>query len=419
MDSLPRLLADFTPIPGQIKTDATDFLVEEVPLYPCDEVGTHTYFLVEKQGLSTMQAIHEIARTLNVRRYDIGFAGLKDARAVTRQWMSLEHVPPERIAEVVLPGIRVLETHRHGNKLKIGHLRGNRFTIRVRTAETTRLAELQDALAVLAARGVPNYFGEQRFGYRGDTWLIGRAILRGEIDEAVGHILGRPTERDYGEIRRARELFDRGEYEAARARWPRIFQSERRALAAILKSGGRLRRGFHAIDRTTRSFYVSAYQSHLFNQVVVARLPQGLGQLEVGDLAWLHASGAVFKVEDLAQEQPRADRFDISPSGPLFGYRCSRPGGRPGEAEARLLAEQSLRPDAFKSGALRVKGGRRPLRFPVIDARASAGEDARGPYFELNFQLPRGCYATIVLRELFALRPVADEGEDAEGAADS
>jgi tRNA pseudouridine13 synthase len=308
--------------------------------------------------------------------------------------------------------MRVLETHRHGNKLRLGHLRANTFTIKVRQTEPDRLAELQDGLAELGRRGVPNYFGSQRFGYRGDTWQVGRAIVKGNLEEAVDLILGRPGPADYGDIRKAREAYERGEYEQAARAWPQFFHSERRALKAIAQARGKRRRGFAAIDRNARTFYVSAYQSYLFNQVMVARLPEGLEHLWPGDLAWLHASGAVFRVEDLAREQARADAFDISPTGPLFGYRMTEPTDRPGELEASVLAAEGLSPQAFHQNPLRVKGARRPLRFQPRDAHLALGADERGPYLELRFVLPRGCYATALLRELF--RPQTPDGADAE-----
>lgn len=414
MIDLPRQLRDFTRPAGLIKADYADFVVEELPLYPADGVGTHTYFLVEKAGLSTQQAVHDLARALNVPRHDIGFAGLKDARAVARQWMSVEHTPPERITALTIPRLRIIEVTRHRNKLRLGHLKGNRFVIKVRQTEPQRLAELQDALATLGRRGVPNYFGSQRFGYRGDTWAIGRAIVRGQIDEALHLLLGRPSRSDYGDIRHARELYERGEYRQASRTWPSIFQTERRALKALAQSSGKPRRAFAAIDRTTRSFYISSYQSHLFNRVVAARLPAGLECLWTGDLAWLHASGAVFSVEDAAAEQPRADAFDISPSGPLLGYRMTEPSGPAGDLEADLLHQEGLSRDAFRSDTLRIKGSRRPLRFPVSDAQLALGADERAPYLALQFVLPRGCYATALLRELFHLASADGANPDDE-----
>ncbi len=409
LDSLPRLLSDFRRPSGIIKADYEDFVVEEQPLYPADGVGPHTYFLLEKRGLTTLQAIADVARALGVPRRQIGYAGMKDARAVSRQWMSVEHVAPEKLLALELPRLRVLEVTRHRNKLRLGHLRANRFEIKLRDTDVGRLAELRSALATLARLGIPNYFAQQRFGARGDAWLIGRHILAGDIPAAMDQLLGKPGPADYGDIRRARQLYEAGDYAAAANAWPAMFRDERRALKALARSKGKATRGFAAIDRSLRSFYVSAYQSYLFNQVVAARLPSGLGRLCDGDLAWIHGREAVFLVESAEAEQPRADALEISPTGPLFGYRMTEPQRSPGELERQLLEREGLTPDSFRAGKLRVKGARRPLRFAVSDADISLGADDRGAYLLLRFTLPRGCYATALLRELFDLtEPTSD-----------
>ncbi len=421
MQSQPRLLANFQPLPGAIKADYTDFVVEELPLYPADGAGTHTFFLLEKAGLSTTQAAYDVAAALGVHRRAIGFAGQKDARAVTRQWMSVEHIDPALVLALDRPRIRVLEATRHGNKLRIGHLKGNRFQIRVRSTAPERLPEVENALAELARRGVPNYFGVQRFGYRGDTWRIGRALVCGAPDEALDLILGQPGEVDSGRTLRARELYAQGQYLDAAAAWPRMFHVERRALKALARMGGKKTKALATIDRRQRDFFVSAYQSHLFNQLVATRLAHGLDRLWDGDLAWLHASGAVFHVADAAVEQPRADRFDISPTGPLFGRRMTRPTGKADEAELAVFTAERLPADAFDRPPYRAHGGRRPLRYPLGETAVSLGADDRGAYLELRFVLPRGCYATALLRELFQVDVVAQaepDGEPPESGAD-
>ncbi|MBN2447211.1 MAG: tRNA pseudouridine(13) synthase TruD [Phycisphaerae bacterium] len=412
---LPRQLRNFKRAPALIKADYEDFVVEEIPLYEACGSGTHTYFLIEKTGLATQHAIHDIAHALNVRRRDIGYAGQKDARAVTRQWMSVEHVEPEKIEALHIPRIEILKVTRHNNKLKLGHLQGNRFWIRARQTTPDRLAEFQDALARLAELGVPNSFGTQRFGGRGDTWEVGRAMVHNNIDEAIDVTLGRPSPSDHGSVRHARELYEAGHYAEAARQWPSMFRDQRRALRALAKSGGKRKRAFIAIDRSTREFYISAYQSYLFNQVVAARIESGLGRLMQGDLAWLHKNGAVFEVEDTAAEQERADRLEISPTGPLFGYRMSKPTGEPGRLESEVLSNEGLTPESFHSERLRVKGGRRPLRFQITDPGIRLGADGAGAYLELRFVLPRGCYATIVLNELFVDTQPGDTGIEDDG----
>ncbi len=409
---LPRILTDLEPAPGLIKSDYDDFVVEEVPLYPADGVGTHTYFLLEKAGLSTQQAVNDLARALNIKRHEIGFAGLKDSKAVTRQWMSIEHVPADRLKSLDIPRLRILETSHHRNKIRLGHLKGNHFTIKVRQSEPDRLAELQDGLSRLTTLGIPNYFGPQRFGYRGDTWAIGRALLLEEAEQVLTLILGQPIDTDHGAIRTARKHFDAGRFEQAHRAWPGMFHTERRLLKTLLKTGGNRKRALASIDKSTRTFFVSAYQSYLFNQVVIHRLKTGLHRLLDGDLAWLHRSGAVFHVEDAAREQPRAESFEISPSGPLFGSRMTEPTGQPAQIEQEILNTENLTLDSFRHGRVRARGARRPLRFRPEQAQLSLGADQRGPYLELQFMLPPGCYATVLLHELFRTEAPRDSGAE-------
>lgn len=396
-----RLLQDFPPVRGVIKSDYTDFVVEEIPRYPFDGEGSHVLFLVEKTGIGSMQAVNDIARALGVPRREIGLAGLKDARAVSRQWMSLEHADADRIRALRLPRIRILDVTRHHNKLRLGHLRENRFHVRVRDIDTDRIHDLQSALETLVQRGVPNYFGEQRFGGSGSNAAVGRAILLRNDDEAVDLILGRPNEMDHGDVRRARRAYESGKFEEALRLWPRMFREQRTLLGVLLKRGGNKRRAAFAIDRVMRRFYISAYQSDLFNRVVEARLPSGLDRLMDGDLAWLHANGAVFRVENAAAEQPRADAFEISATGPIFGYRMTPPAGEPLRIEQEILAAEQLDDETLKFSRQFASGARRPLRFCPAGARVDLGADERGPYFALEFSLPRGCYATSLLRELF------------------
>jgi tRNA pseudouridine13 synthase len=419
MLNLPRVLSGLRPAAGLIKVEYEDFRVEEVPLYPFCGTGTHTYFLVEKRGLSTIQAVDDLARVLNVGRRDIGFAGLKDARAVSRQWMSVEHVEPERLSTLELPRLRVLEVTRHTNKLRLGHLRANRFVIRVRQTEVDRLGELRDALRLLECGGVPNYFGEQRFGDRGDGWQVGRAIVGGSLDEALDVVLGRPAAADPEDLRKARTCYEAGEYAAAVELWPHAYRDERRALRLLAGPRATKRRAFLAIDRSVRRLYVSALQSYLFNQVVARRLSTGLGALCSGDLAYVHRSGAVFRVESAESEQPRADSFEISPTGPLFGYRMTPASGTAGDMEREVLAGEGLGAESFRSPHLRVKGQRRPLRFRPEDASIGLGADGAGVYLELRFTLPRGCYATALLRELFTAPGPRLPATDTPGRAEA
>ena len=166
---------------GTIKESPEDFLVEELPLYtPCGE-GEHLYLLVEKEGITTHELLHRLAKALGLRERDIGYAGLKDARATTRQTVSVTGVTPEKALDLQLDNIRVLDARFHRNKLRLGHLAGNRFTIRLRQVKGDALEHALDTLHILQQTGVPNRFGEQRYGVLGNSHRIGRALLRREL----------------------------------------------------------------------------------------------------------------------------------------------------------------------------------------------------------------------------------------------
>ena len=405
VDNLPFLTADVPGIGGKIKTRREDFIVDEVPLYEPAGQGTHVYFRIEKAGLPTMQAVREIARALAAAARDIGYAGLKDADAVTTQTLSLEHVDPTRIQQLDIPRIRVIDVTRHTNKLKLGHLKGNRFRIRLRDVDTNRADDVRSVLTTLSQRGVPNYFGPQRFGLRGDTWQIGRAMLAGDYADAIACILGRVSPRDQGRFREARQLFDNADYEAAAEAWPPSMNNERRLCRAFIKTQNDAAKAFRAVDKRMQQFYLSAFQSQLFNQIVAQRINR-LDRLDVGDLAWRHPQGAVFRVEDLAAEQPRCDAFEISPTGPLFGPKMQTPTGAPAEMEQALLDQTNLTAESWRQGpARKTRGARRPLRFQPQDATVDTGTDDLGHYIELAFQLESGCYATCVLREICKSNP--------------
>jgi tRNA pseudouridine13 synthase len=419
----PYLTADLPGVGGRIKVHDADFRVEEIPLYtPCGH-GEHTYARIEKTGIPTFEAVRRVARALGIDPRTVGYAGLKDAHAVTVQTLSLGDVPPAEVERLEVPGVRVLAVDRHTNKLKVGHLRGNRFTIRIRLADAARVREAerepdlppglpsetvlpaaQAILDVLTRHGVPNVYGEQRFGLRGDTHLLGRALVRQDTEAFIRRFVGMPHPAETPRVCEARTLFEAGDLQASWQTWPRHMEAERRVLRALLDRPDEPQRAIRALPNRMRKFYVSAYQSALFNEVLARRLAdadtgQGrytaLSRLVRGDLAWIHAKGAVFVVEDPEAEQGRADRIEISPSGPLYGYKMTLAQGAPGEVEQRVLADQGLELDDWRLRGLKLKGARRPLRFPLREVELSVDEGLL-----LSFALPPGCYATAVLREV-------------------
>ncbi len=322
---------------GRYKVTPEDFAVDEVPAYVPSGVGDHVWLWVEKCSLSTMDLLHELAARLDRDERSFGIAGLKDAQAVSRQWVSIEHADPAACGKLAGDRFKVLDVKRHGNKLRMGHLRGNRFAITLRGTGADDLAKATANLADLVQRGVPNYFGEQRFGKRGANLQKGLEVLRGD---------------------------------------PRAFA--------------------HRMPRRVFGLVMSAVQSEVFNRVVIARLAT-LETLLPGDLAFRHDNGSVFVVDDPAPEQARLAALAVSPSGPMPGPEMITGHGVPLRIENEVLAALELSHAAFGRLPFGLcRGERRPLRVPVAEASAQLVDGG----LQLQFVLPRGAYATSVLREL-------------------
>lgn len=415
IDAPAFLTAELPGVGGRVKMRPEDFFVEELPLYEAGGSGPHVYAFIEKRGLSTREALSRVAQASGTSPRAVGAAGLKDTHAVTRQWVSVENAEPERLERASIADVRVLKVTRHTNKLKPGHLAGNRFRVRLRETtvsldEAARTAE--QVLATLARRGVPNYFGPQRFGNRCDNHLLGRAVIENDPTRVIDLFIGRPDPQlDSAIMLQARTCYAEGRYQEALDLWPRQIPERRRILKALVINRGSKNRAFHVMDRHLKGFFVSAYQSSVFNRVLSARMPD-IDKLLTGDMAYKHDNGACFHVEAAATEQPRCDRFEISPTGPLLGLRTTRLAGPAAEIETPILEAEGLGEKQLRQmKRLGARGGRRPLRFQPRHAAVSTGADDLGPYLELRFELDPGCYATTLLAEI-TKSPTVNEATD-------
>jgi tRNA pseudouridine13 synthase len=324
-------------VAGTLKVEPEDFVVEEIELYQPSGEGVHVWAWVEKRELATQSAVMRIAEALHIDPQLIGYAGLKDTRAVTRQWLSIEGTSEDAVRALDLPALRILEVRRHGNRLKIGHLRGNRFRIRVRGAAGADLEAVRENLRYLSRRGLPNWVGEQRFGREGDNLSRGLSILAGDV-----------------------------------------------------------RRAGQKIPKRILRLIVSAVQSEVFNRVLARRLDD-FDLVHDGDVAWLHRNGACFLVDQAVNERVRCERFEISPSGPLPGPRCLAPKGAQAELERAALAELGVEARRFGEVPGRTnEGARRPLRVPLRGVELERADDG----FVVAFELDKGAFATSVMREL-------------------
>ena len=406
VDPLPqRYLTPEPGIGGVIKVRPEDFLVEEVPLYdPCG-TGEHLYLGIQKTGVSHVELISHLRRHFGVSRRAIGFAGMKDKGAVTRQTISI-HLPEGR----PLPGpvqherISVLWTRRHANKIRRGHLAGNRFSIRIREVDPVKVTLIRPSLAHLARVGIPNYFGRQRFGYRCNNHLLGRLLLRQDFKGMAAELLGTAGTPFPEYQRRRRELFDEGRFDEAATKWTPADRNELTLIKALSDDRG-TRDAVRAVGKTALSFWIAAFQSAVFNRVLDRRLDdQTLARLVDGDLAWKHDNGAVFRVGAAELSGPDLSRrlaaWEVSPSGPLWALGMTRPAGAVAAVELDALNAMGVSADDLENEPARLKGARRPLRVPVHNAVTDAGADEHGPYIRVAFDLPAGAYATVLLREL-------------------
>lgn len=419
MDSAPTipgvtcgyLTSDLRGIGGVIKARPEDFLVDEEPLYqPCGE-GEHIYLYIEKRDLTTPQAAEILAKHFGVERRAVGYAGLKDKRAVTRQVFSV-HTPGrsfEEFPEIDHPRLSTLWADMHTNKLRLGHLRANRFSIRVRAV---RAVEVRAAIAIverLERSGVPNLAGEQRFGARANNHLLGRHEVAGDSRTLLDELLGaHEGDDERGSLRAAREAYARRDYDAALASTPREMEAELAALRSLLRHDDP-DRAARAIPRKLRQFWVNALQSWAFNRVVSGRIERAeFDRILPGDLAWKHDNGAVFRVDEALALDPetiaRAARFEISASGPLWGPSMTRAGGEVDRAELDALTELGVSLDQIAAWEQRsgceAPGARRAIRVPLVDPEVEGGADEHGEYVRVAFELPPGAFATIALREI-------------------
>jgi tRNA pseudouridine13 synthase len=398
--NLPYLTKELPGVGGTLRSRPEDFFVQEIAAYEPNGEGEHVMCEIQKVGLSTFDALEQIGRTLKVNPREIGFAGMKDADAITRQHFTVPRVSEESLMAIQTPKLSVLSAAKHQNKLRLGHLKGNRFAIRIRDVEPTHVVKLRPILDRLEREGMPNYFGEQRFGRRGDNDLLGAAILRGDHEAVIKLLLGTAVKNvEASNVFEARRFFDNGDLEAAMHKWPRSSGMERRVLARFMKTGSAFKAQM-LIEPKLRRLWMSALQSRVFNDVVAARIGS-LSKVMAGDLAFLHDRGACFTVEDVEKEQPRADAFEISATGPMLGYRMSLPAGEPLAIEQAIYDRYHLTREDFKRPSHdKAKGDRRPLRVKPTDTAISGGMDEHGAHITVAFTLPAGSFATVLMGEL-------------------
>jgi tRNA pseudouridine13 synthase len=334
---------------GRLRCRPEDFRVVEIPAYgPDGRAGAHLLVTLTKRGVTTEDALMELSRQTGVPRPEIGLAGLKDKDAVTEQWVSLPAAAAARLAEFQHRNMSLGPAHPHGNKLRRGHLRGNRFTLVVRDLAVPVDEALGRARAKLARLheqgGLDNLYGSQRLGDGGDNLVRGLEAL-------------------------------------SRAR----------------------RRG-------RADFMLSAGQSALFNLYLLERRARGqMRAVLLGDILKKTATGGLFECTDPATDKARLDAGELGVTGPMYGSKMRAPGPDTpsGLLEAEILARAEIDPASLQALGHTLEGTRRVLQIPLGEIELAAADaattdrgDALSPGISLSFELPAGSYATTLLREL-------------------
>ena len=399
-----RFFTDGEGVGGEIKVRPEDFIVEERPLYELSGEGEHLYLRIRKQGVSHSEMISTLSRTFGVRDRSVGYAGMKDKHAITSQTVSVHlHKDPPSI-EVDHERIEVLWADRHRNRIRRGHLIGNRFSIRIREVDPMRAPYVLRTMNHLEKTGVPTYFGDQRFGYRRNNHMLGAMILNEEWDDAITELLGAKGTAFPEYQRERRELFDAGRIAEAAEQWTAADRAELIA-AKTLRRGKDARTAVRAIGSTLPNFWTTALVSAAFNHVLDRRIEDGtIDQLLDGDLAWKHDSRAVFAVtEDMVGSDDLVERLAslaISPSGPLWGAKMTETGGAVALVENEALAATGVTREVIRTATHHPNGARRAFRDHISAIEVDGGMDEHGPYIRVAFDLPRGIYATVALREI-------------------
>lgn len=402
-------------IGGQIRTKYEDFYVEEIPESEPSGEGPNTWFFIEKLGRETLDVVLDVARELHVDRKRMGFAGMKDKRAITRQWLCVANSDVEQIKELEdkLYKVKILKIMQNEKKLRIGQLIGNKFRLLIRDTENPEkdVEIAREVLAELEDKGVPNYFGWQRFGNkRPNTHVVGKLMLENNLKNVVDAYIGNPYPEEPEHIKEIRQMYDDGKLQEAFESMPRGMRYEKMMLKTLLKEMKKkkvddiadldensYKWAIESLPKPLKRMFVHAYQSYLFNKAVSKRAKLGIDNYVEGDIIIDNEEHLVHEFGDDIDE--RIKKFEVHPTAPLFGSKVPLAGGKLGEMEQKILDDEGVTLEDFKVPKMPKLGShglRRAMRFKIWDTSAEVTDEG----VLVEFSIPKGCYATAVLREI-------------------
>jgi len=383
-----------------------------------------------KRNWDTLIAVRNIARQLGIDSGQVQFAGIKDAKAITAQHVTIGDVSAEDLKKIHVKDIEIRPVGYVPNRLSAYYLFGNSFHIAIRSMnhrETTVRTRIAAALGELnAVGGAPNFFGHQRFGtIRPITHAVGKAIIKNNLQKAATIFLALPSPHEHPSSKQARkELRDTQNYKRALQNFPKQLRYERIMLQHLTQRPDDYTGAFRRLPIKLRELFVQGYQSYLFNRFLSKRVESGLSlcKAEVGDyVVNVERSGlpstTMYRTVSTAADTEINDKIkkgSMRLAIPLVGLRRHLSQGIQGEMENRILESERVFPKDFKVTALpeiREKGRLRTAVTPLIDF--SLEETARAPSginTKIAFTLQRGSYATIILREIMKPKNIIKQG---------
>jgi tRNA pseudouridine13 synthase len=427
---------------GKIRDSADDFLVEEVLIdgskasvvgdVPARVIGStanRQRFLLctmVKRNWDTFMVVKNVAKSLGIVQNRVQFAGIKDAKAFTAQYITVENVSAEDAAKVDFKDVSLHPIGYVRERLSLFYLLGNNFTITIKNLTATEVdarMQIEQTIAELSALGgVPNFYGHQRFGTtRAVTHVVGKAQMEGKFEEAAMLFLGNPSVNEHPGSRKARqELQDSKDFQKASVTFPKQLRFERLMLLHLAEHPDDYVGAFQRLPPKLQALFVQAYQSYLFNRFLSERMRAclPLNEAIVGDfVVGVERSGlpltAVAKIattETLAQINSQVKAGKLRVALPIFGFKQKLSQGKMGEIENKVLEQEGVDAGNIWVNELSRVGGKGGLRTVLTPIRDFKLQNVSGGNATLSFMLLRGCYATVVLRELMKPTDLIEAG---------
>jgi len=407
-------------IDGKIRQHIEDFYVEEITNR---EEGTEgKYLIVEltKRDWDTHHLIRELSRALGVSQKRFGFAGTKDKRALTKQKMSIWDMDEDALRRVDLPGVELKVIGRSNKKVALGDLLGNKFRIVIRDIELPldvvkeRMMSITEEIARVG--GVPNFFGVQRFGVqRPVTHLVGEAIVRGDFKRAVLTYLAEVSPNEPEDVQSARSALAKDlNFSEALREFPLFLKYERAMLNVLVQNPEDCLDALRALPQKLQQMFVHAYQSYLFNKILSERLRRDLplNSALPGDIVCFSNKAGLpdaLRTQRVTEDNVEGINNLIARkrafiTAPLFGYESQFADGVPGEVERSVIESVKIEKDDFRipsAPELASRGRRREILCHLCPSYEAKQEVV------LQFSLPKGSYATTVLREYMKTDPLS------------